>query len=432
MNSFNDVWESVCDFCRNETAEVAFNCWIKTLTPVKLSGDTVTVSARSSYQKGIVESHYSDLLTRAFTDTFGFPVKVQFVSEDDQAIKRSEPSRDGMNTSYTFDNFVVGPSNRFAHAAAVAVAKNPGNSYNPLFIYGNPGLGKTHLLNAIRNEIKSSFPEMNIVYTQGEAFANEIIEAIHNVRTPAFREKYRNTDVLFVDDIQFIAGMESTQTEFFNTFNTLYENNKQIILTSDRPPKEIKSLDERMSQRFEMGLLADIQKPDFETRVAIIRRKAEQLGFELPDGVIQCIANQIKTNIRQIEGVVNKLLAYSRLTNEKPTITNTTNLINEIRKDQLPDPITIDKIISIVASTYDVSPSDICSNKQNMEVANARHIAIYLSREITGLPLKTIGKSFGRNHSTVSASINKIEREIRKNSRMKATINDIIKNIKSS
>lgn len=432
MNSFNDVWESVCDFCRNETAEVAFNCWIKTLTPVKLSGDTVTVSARSSYQKGIVESHYSDLLTRAFTDTFGFPVKVQFVSEDDQAIKRSEPSRDGMNTSYTFDNFVVGPSNRFAHAAAVAVAKNPGNSYNPLFIYGNPGLGKTHLLNAIRNEIKSSFPEMNIVYTQGEAFANEIIEAIHNVRTPAFREKYRNTDVLFVDDIQFIAGMESTQTEFFNTFNTLYENNKQIILTSDRPPKEIKSLDERMSQRFEMGLLADIQEPDFETRVAIIRRKAEQLGFELPDGVIQCIANQIKTNIRQIEGVVNKLLAYSRLTNEKPTITNTTNLINEIRKDQLPDPITIDKIISIVASTYDVSPSDICSNKQNMEVANARHIAIYLSREITGLPLKTIGKSFGRNHSTVSASINKIEREIRKNSRMKATINDIIKNIKSS
>ena len=337
-----------------------------------------------------------------------------------------------MNTSYTFDNFVVGPSNRFAHAAAVAVAKNPGNSYNPLFIYGNPGLGKTHLLNAIRNEIKSSFPEMNIVYTQGEAFANEIIEAIHNVRTPAFREKYRNTDVLFVDDIQFIAGMESTQTEFFNTFNTLYENNKQIILTSDRPPKEIKSLDERMSQRFEMGLLADIQEPDFETRVAIIRRKAEQLGFELPDGVIQCIANQIKTNIRQIEGVVNKLLAYSRLTNEKPTITNTTNLINEIRKDQLPDPITIDKIISIVASTYDVSPSDICSNKQNMEVANARHIAIYLSREITGLPLKTIGKSFGRNHSTVSASINKIEREIRKNSRMKATINDIIKNIKSS
>ena len=432
MNSFNDVWESVCDFCRNETAEVAFNCWIKTLTPVKLSGDTVTVSARSSYQKGIVESHYSDLLTRAFTDTFGFPVKVQFVSEDDQAIKRSEPSRDGMNTSYTFDNFVVGPSNRFAHAAAVAVAKNPGNSYNPLFIYGNPGLGKTHLLNAIRNENKSSFPEMNIVYTQGEAFANEIIEAIHNVRTPAFREKYRNTDVLFVDDIQFIAGMESTQTEFFNTFNTLYENNKQIILTSDRPPKEIKSLDERMSQRFEMGLLADIQEPDFETRVAIIRRKAEQLGFELPDGVIQCIANQIKTNIRQIEGVVNKLLAYSRLTNEKPTITNTTNLINEIRKDQLPDPITIDKIISIVASTYDVSPSDICSNKQNMEVANARHIAIYLSREITGLPLKTIGKSFGRNHSTVSASINKIEREIRKNSRMKATINDIIKNIKSS
>ena len=252
------------------------------------------------------------------------------------------------------------------------------------------------------------------------------------MRTPAFREKYRNTDVLFVDDIQFIAGMESTQTEFFNTFNTLYENNKQIILTSDRPPKEIKSLDERMSQRFEMGLLADIQEPDFETRVAIIRRKAEQLGFELPDGVIQCIANQIKTNIRQIEGVVNKLLAYSRLTNEKPTITNTTNLINEIRKDQLPDPITIDKIISIVASTYDVSPSDICSNKQNMEVANARHIAIYLSREITGLPLKTIGKSFGRNHSTVSASINKIEREIRKNSRMKATINDIIKNIKSS
>ena len=431
MNSIDDVWENVKAFCREEMTNVAYNCWIKPLNALELSGDTVILSARSIYQKEIICNHYLDLLLRAFNEVFGFPVKIDFQVEDEYLMKNGERMQ-SIEDLYSFDNFVVGPSNRFAHAAAVAVAKNPGQSYNPLFIYGNPGLGKTHLILAIKNEIRMNFPEKKIVYTQGETFANEIIEAIKNVQTPAFREKYRETDVLFVDDIQFIGGKESVQTEFFNTFNALYESRKQIILTSDRPPKEIESLDERMKQRFEMGLLADISEPDFETRVAIIKSKTEQLNFHLPDVVIQHIANQVKTNVRQIEGVLNKMMLYSNITNEKPTITNTTNIINEIRRDQLPDPMTVEKVISLVAASYDVNPSEICSNKQNMEVANARHVAIYISREITGLPLKTIGKSFGRNHSTISASIKKVENDMAKNSRLKANINDLIKNIKNS
>lgn len=259
----------------------------------------------------------------------------------------------------------------------MAVAKNPGKQYNPLFIYGKPGLGKTHLLNAIKNYVLDKNPGFNIVYTQGEAFANEIIDAIHSGSTPDFREKFRNTDMLFVDDIQFISGKDSTQTEFFNTFNSLHEAGKQIVLTSDRPPKEINALTERLRQRFEMGLLADIKEPDYETRVAIIRQKAEELNFDLSDAVAQCIANQIKTNVRQIEGVLNKLKAYTDLTSEKPSIFSVITVINEIRRDEIDDTITVEKIIDAVSNAYDVTPADICSKKQHMDISNARHIVIY-------------------------------------------------------
>ncbi len=429
MNSFVDVWENVCDFCRNSINEVAYNTWISTLQPVEMKEDVAVIRTRSIYQKNIVVSHYMDLLKRGFEELFGFPVKVEIIVGETAPVKK-QPVEEDATDKYTFENFVVGSSNKFAHAASLAVANDPGHAYNPFFIYGNPGLGKTHLLHAIRNEIKSKNPDMNIVYTQGESFMNEIIDAIHNVNTAKFREKYREADVLFIDDIQFIAGKESTQLEFFNTFEALYLENKQIIVTSDRLPKDIQSLDERIRGRLEMGLMADIQQPDYETRVLIIRRKAKLLNFEIPDMLVQFIANRLKSNVRQLEGIVNKIYAYSQLTNEHPTLSSVTTLINEIRKDDLPEAISVENIIAHVGTAYDVTPADICSTKQNAEIAYARHVAIYIAREVTGLPLKTIGKSFGRNHATVSASIKKIESDVKRNSRLRATIDDIIKNIK--
>lgn len=429
MNTFEEVWENVCDYCKDEISGVAYNCWIKTLSPVKLHGKVAVVSAPTKYQRDLTESHYKELLERAFSEVFGFQVSVEVISEEENAPARPEP--ENITEIFTFDNFIVGPSNDFAHAAAVAVAKNPGKQYNPLFIYGKPGLGKTHLLNAIKNYVSEHNPGFNIVYTQGEAFANEIIDAIHSGSTPDFREKFRNTDMLFVDDIQFIAGKDSTQTEFFNTFNSLHEAGKQIVLTSDRPPKEINSLTERLRQRFEMGLLADIKEPDYETRVAIIRKKAEELNFEMSDAVAQCIANQIKTNVRQIEGVLNKLMAYTNLTSEKPSIFNVITVINEIRRDEVDNTITVEKIMDAVSNAYDVTPADICSKKQHMEISNARHIVIYIASQMTGMTLKQIGEKINRNHSTVSASLNKMEKEMAKNPRLRANIEDIMKNLKN-
>lgn len=429
MNTFEEVWENVCDYCKDEISGVAYNCWIKTLSPVKLHGKVAVVSAPTKYQRDLTESHYKELLERAFSEVFGFQVSVEVISEEENAPARPEP--ENITETFTFDNFIVGPSNDFAHAAAVAVAKNPGKQYNPLFIYGKPGLGKTHLLNAIKNYVSEYNPGFNIVYTQGEAFANEIIDAIHSGSTPDFREKFRNTDMLFVDDIQFIAGKDSTQTEFFNTFNSLHEAGKQIVLTSDRPPKEINSLTERLRQRFEMGLLADIKEPDYETRVAIIRKKAEELNFEMSDAVAQCIANQIKTNVRQIEGVLNKLMAYTNLTSEKPSIFNVITVINEIRRDEVDNTITVEKIMDAVSNAYDVTPADICSKKQHMEISNARHIVIYIASQMTGMTLKQIGEKINRNHSTVSASLNKMEKEMAKNPRLRANIEDIMKNLKN-
>lgn len=431
MDSFSEVWMNVCDYCKGEISEVAYNSWISTLSPVGLSDGQAVLCAKSPFQKNIVEENYRNLLSRAFEEVFGFPVQVSVITEQakQESEKSEEPTLD-MLSSYTFDNFIVGPSNRFAHAASVAVASNPGGTYNPLFIYGNSGLGKTHLINAIRNDIKVRFPQKTIIYTQGEQFTNELIDAVSQGNTSAFRDKYRKADVLFIDDIHFIAGKVSTQEEFFNTFNTLHQDNKQIVVTSDRPPKEIQTLDERIRSRFEMGLLADIQMPDFETRVAIIRRKASLIHFELPDDIVQFIANQLKSNVRQLEGTVKKLHAFSALTGEVPTIASTMTAISDIRNDDQPAPVTIEKIIKEVAHTYDVSEEDILSQKRDKEISSARHISIYIAREITQLPLEAIGQSFGgRDHSTVHYSISKIEKEMKRNPRQRAIIEDIMKNV---
>ena len=311
------------------------------------------------------------------------------------------------------------------------MAANPAGAYNPLFIYGNSGLGKTHLLYAICNDLKRSHPEMTTLYIKGDDFTNELIDAIQHGTTSTFHQKYRKTDVLLVDDIQFIAGKDSTQEEFFHTFNSLYEAKKQIVLTSDRPPKEIQTLEDRLRTRFEWGLIADIQPPDFETRIAIIKRKAEALDLELPGDVCEYIATRLKTNIRQLEGAVKKMKANWLLNGDAPTMANAQTAISDILNNDQPPPLTVEKIIEEVGRTFEVSPDDIRSSKRSANISNARQIAVYVVREITQLSMTTIGEEFGgRDHSTVVYAVQQVEKNMKKDSKTKAMVEDIIKNIR--
>ena len=303
MDSFDQAWELICDFCRSKITEVAYKTWFSRLKPVSLDFDNgmAIIEAPNDFHKQTLLRCYSELLSEAFQSVFGS--KIDFSLCVHEELKRAAAEKPPAEDDYelNFETFVVGPSNRFAHAACQAVASKPAVLYNPLFIYGNSGLGKTHLLNAVAKEFKQNFPDRSVIYIKCEDFTNEIIEAIARGTTAAFREKYRSADLFLVDDIQFIAGKNSTQEEFFHTFNTLYEAKKQIILTSDRPPKDIATLEDRLKTRFEWGLTADIQTPDFETRIAIITRKAESLGFTIPESVSEYIANKLKNNIRQLE-----------------------------------------------------------------------------------------------------------------------------------
>ena len=363
MESFKELFQMVKDYTRQyvmdskELSEIAYQVWIKSLEPVSFDGNTAVLYIKAEFMKKIVEEKYLGLLHQAFEAVVGFPVKIEILCETSEkgerkdftpaSVQTSAPSpvlpsysqeeidmnSQGGEYEYTFSTFIVGSSNKFAQAACRAVAQNPGNAYNPLFIYGGSGLGKTHLLYAIASEIKESRPKTNVIHVKGEEFTNELIAAIGAESTKEFHDKYRQADVLLVDDIQFIGGKESTQEEFFHTFNSLYQAGKQIALTSDRPPKEIKTLEERLRTRFEWGLIADIQPPDFETRIAIIKRKAELLDLEIPNIVEEYIANHVKNNIRQLEGVVKKLNAYNKLAQTPPSILLAQSAIREILTD---------------------------------------------------------------------------------------------------
>ena len=377
---------------------------------------------------------YMKLLNEAFASVFGPGVEI-IITVPDEAETHEKDSRESNPDSdyeFTFDTFIVGSSNKFAHAASLAVATNPGRAYNPLFIYGNSGLGKTHLLYAIRNEIQKNDPKKKIIYVKGEDFTNELVEALMKKSNIEFRQKYRQSDVLLVDDIQFIGGKESTQEEFFHTFNTLYEAKCQIVLTSDRPPKEIKTLEDRLRSRFESGLIADIQPPDFETRIAIIRRKAELLDIELPGDVTEYIATRLKSNIRQLEGVVKKLKAKNQLYGDKITINVAQKTISEILNNDQPPPLTVEMIIDEVARHFGLTGDDIRSSKRNSNISNARQIAIFAVRDITNMSMNLIGEEFGgRDHSTIVYALKQIEKNMEKDPKLKATVNDIIKNIKN-
>jgi chromosomal replication initiator protein len=400
-----------------------------------MEGSVAYLQVTTNFKKNIVEEKYVPIFKKAFAEVLGFDVDIVVGSDEENVSPTAPvPTEDavvGGDYDYTFATFIVGSSNKFAHAASVAVAASPAIAYNPLFIYGPSGLGKTHLLYAIWNEVNATMPQMKVVYVKGDQFTNELIDSINNGNTKSFHDKYRFADILLVDDIQFIGGKESTQEEFFHTFNTLHEDGKQIILTSDRPPKEIKTLEERLRTRFEWGLIADIQPPDFETRTAIIRRKAELLQMEMPADVAEYIANRLKHNIRQLEGAVKKVKAYQQI-GSQPSILVAQTAIKDILNDNQPVPVTIDRIISEVSRTYGVSAQDIRSNKRSAGISSARQISCYIIREITQISLQAIGEEFGgRDHSTIVYACQQVEQKIEKDPHYKEMIEDVMKNIRS-
>lgn len=434
MDHFDDAWKVICEYCRNNITDVAYNTWISKIEPLGIDFDKKEASllVPNDFHRKTLERCYMVLLSDAFKAVFDTDIKIIFKipeeTDKEEEIISDPSSNDGYE--YTFDTFIVGNSNKFAHAACLAVAQNPSKAYNPLFLYGNSGLGKTHLLFAIGNEIKKNDPTKKICYVKGEDFTNDLIESLHKVSMSEFRQKYRYNDVLLVDDVQFIGGKESTQQEFFHTFETLYQDQKQIILTSDRPPKEIKTLDDRLRSRFEMGLIADIQPPDIETRIAIIKRKADIMDIEIPNDVCEYIATNVKSNIRQLEGTVKKIKAKNNLDGEKPSIKSVQNIIADILNNDTPPEVTVEKIIEEVARTYNVNTEEMrSSNNRSAYISKPRQVAIYIVNELTNLTQENIGKEFGgRDHSTIKYAIDTTNKKMKQDSKLKSIVEDIIKN----
>ena len=444
MDTFEELWQSVLDYCKQRINETAFTLWLLPIEIGDFNNGKVVLKFSNSFKKNTVVGQYGELLNEAFEAVCGFPVEIEYTSPEDfltESEKNQQDLEDFKNETFTFDNFIVGPSNKFAYTAAKAIAADPGgqiskgnnlSNYNPLFIYGNSGLGKTHILNAISYEVRRNYPDMKVVYVTCEEFLNEFLANMYKKNNEEFRNKYRNIDVFLVDDIQFIAGKDSTEEEFFHTFNALVDNGKQVVLTADRPPKEIKSLTDRLASRFVSGLLADIQTPEYDTRCAIIKRKAELLNFEIDDNVIQYIAGQIKSNIRQLEGVVKKLKAKILLSGEEPSLSVVKEGISDILNDDTPPELTVEKIIEEVARNYGFSPDEIKKSKsRRADLSQARHIAIYIARNITNLTAVEVGKEFGGMHySSVLYATEHIEKDMKTNNDIKESVEDIIKNIR--
>lgn len=440
MTSFAEVFDCVKKYFleNNLIGETAFKTWINILEPVELDENVAVFTVESPFQKDIITNRYLGLLKEGFLVILGFEVDIQvgikenIIKEVEEKKLQLEKTFENAEYDYTFDTFIVGPSNQFAYAACTAITGDKGTKYNPLFIHGPSGLGKTHLLTAISHEIKKNFPGYKIIYVTGETFANELINAIQKKDTAPFHDKYRKADVLLVDDVQFIAGKESTQEEFFHTFNELHKVGKQIVLTSDRPPKDIKTLEDRIRTRFESGLIADVTTPDIETRIAIVRRKAELLDLNISDEVSNFIASSLKTNIRQLEGAVKKLKALNHLSGSLPTMAMAQSVIRDIITDNQPVPVTVEKIINMVADAFGVSSDDIRSNKRSSQISTARKFAMYIIREETGMAHSAIGEKFGgRDHSTVVYAVKDVEKCIEKDSHSKEFIEDIKKNLKN-
>ncbi|MBQ4155151.1 MAG: chromosomal replication initiator protein DnaA [Clostridia bacterium] len=442
IESINDIWQAVCDNCVDNSiiTPIAHSVWLADIVPIEMKDGKFTASIYSDYKKSIVDSNFKQKLEDSFLEVVGIPIKFELLLSDENGAvvdKNNQKNEDDtFESHFTFENYIAGSSNRFALAAAMAVAEAPATNYNPLVIYGNSGVGKTHLLLAIKNDIAKRFPSKTIEYIRGEDFTNLLIKALQEGRIGKgsiddFRERFRTADVFLIDDIHFIAGKESTMEEFYNTFDALIQANKQIVVTCDRPLSEIKTLAERIVSRLEGGILADITPPDFETRVGIIKSKASILNLNLEDNIVFYIAEHIKMNTRQLEGVVKKLHAYVNLQGKVPTQSVVQSLIRDIINDTTPEPIKIEEIVREVSRTFQVSETDIISKRKTAAIAFARQVAMYIARETTELSYKAIGDSFNKDHTTVLHNVTKIEEHLKSNPFDKELVDNIIKNLKN-
>ena len=456
-NEIKDMWELVRESFRSEYSSTAFDLWFNSpvLSDYHPDKNEIVFEVDSEFKAEKLNEKYAPLIEARFVSETGMDVRITFiytgapvdpqkyidlVNGHSSATKPVPPPptveeqvvENVQRAKYTFDNFIVGESNKFAHAACRRVANNPSTEWNPLFLYGPSGVGKTHLMCAVINEIRRRNPAAKVVYTKGDDFINDMVRCLANSDMENFRARYRGCDVLLVDDIQFVAGKEATQNEVFHTFQTLFEEGKQIILASDRPPKDIHPLEERLRSRFEQGLLADINPPDLELRVAIIRKKAELIDIELPDGVLTFLAENLRSNIRQIEGAIKKLAAKSLLDGRKISMEMARDCITDLLGDTEPLNVTIDKIFAAVFKKYNISKEDVIGKKRNKEIAQARHIATYLIREVTEISFPNLGKVINKDSSTVQSSCNIIKSRMIREPLFAAEIENMIKEIRGN
>ena len=432
MNSASDVWQAVLKLLEQHLSPTAISTWFSDCQVVELLDNRLVLHTPSKFSQDIIMTRYLDLVKDALKEIFAADFDVQVIGDEELArrINRQPPQRREFlgGDQFTFDKFVVGPTNRIAYAAALAVSQNPATKYNPLFIYGDSGLGKTHLLYSIANALRISRPDFRIVYIKGDDFTNELIGAIQTGSNSEFREKFRMADLFLVDDIQFIAGKIQTQEEFFHTFNALYESGRQIVLTSDRAPKDMLRLEDRLKSRFEGGLMVDVQPPDYETRVAILKNKAARMGIPLAEEACVYIAENIKANIRQIEGILKKIQAYLELERAGDLdMTLVENITKEVIRSERS--YTPEYIVEKTASFYDLSPEDILGKGKTKNIAAARQMATYLMRKLTTLTLEEIGAVLNRDHSTILHSIRKIEESVNTDAALSDTVRDITANI---
>ncbi|ALX49531.1 chromosomal replication initiator protein DnaA [Lentibacillus amyloliquefaciens] len=449
MENIQDLWDMTLEKIEEKISKPSFDTWLKNTKADSLKEDTLTVMAPNEFARDWLEGRYTSLINDILLEITGANLSTKFIIPDSQepentAIQTqkkvpagnnngtSDQTKTMLNSKYTFDTFVIGSGNRFAHAASLAVAEAPAKAYNPLFIYGGVGLGKTHLMHAIGHYVRDHSPEANVVYLSSEKFTNEFINAIMDNKATQFRNKYRNIDILLIDDIQFIAGKESTQEEFFHTFNALHEDNKQIIISSDRPPKEIPTLEDRLRSRFEWGLITDITPPDLETRIAILSKKAKAEGLDIPNEVMLYIANQIDTNIRELEGALIRVVAYSSLVNQDIDASLAADALKDIIPNNKPRTITIHGIQQAVGEKYKVKLEDFAAKKRTKSIAFPRQIAMYLSRELTDFSLPKIGEEFGgRDHTTVIHAHEKIVKQMESDTLLHREIEELKEQLKS-
>ena len=470
MQELDNIWSLVLKELSNTYPAISMSIWFDDLTLTSLTDETCTLQVEAGFKKDILEKRYKKDVERCMEAVIGYPITAIFKDSVPTVTLYREPdanevrinqeneirltdtegdlpyySTGGSNmvskvinqvgnhkTEYTFENFIVGTSNTFAHAACTAVAKNPADAYNPLFIYGPSGMGKTHLLYAITNEVSKRYPNYNIIYVKGEEFTNQMVESIGKNLNKQFRDRYRKADILLIDDIQFIAGREATQEEFFHTFNALFEDKKQIIMTSDLPPRDMKTLEDRLRTRFEWGLIADIQPPDYELRIAIMKKKAEAYNTVFPNDVLAFLAENLTSNVRLLEGAIKKISAFSYMNGQPINIQMAMNCTADMITTSGPVKVNADRIISKVSQKYCISKEDIYSKKRSSDIALARHVCVYLLRKLSDMPYKQIGRLFSKDHSTIMHSFNTIEDEIQHNTQLEIEIKELIDELKGN